>query len=394
MTQPTRRALIIGAGIGGLGAAVALRRVGWNVLVYESRPVVAEIGAGLLVGANALQALDRLGLASRIMQAARVLKALDILSADGTLLSRTSSRPANAQGFPDNITILRSDLLAILADAFGRDAIQTNKACTRVVETTNGVHAYFDDGTEARGDILIAADGIRSTIRQQLLPHGKLRYAGYTCWRGVIPADPDLRYAPEAATETWGTGARFGVVPLAGGKIYWYACLNARPDDPRHSTATANDLLTYFGDYHEPVPELLKRTGDTPLIWRDIYDLPPLRRFTFGRVALLGDAAHATTPNLGQGAAQALEDAVVLAAALRDNPDVVTALKRYERLRVPRTARVTMMSRRVGGMGQWAHPWLVSLRDRLLPCMPSRITQVQFDYLHAVRLPDLDRNLP
>lgn len=390
MTRRVKRAVIVGAGIGGLCTAIALRKVGWDVAVYESRPDVRQSGAGLLIGANAIQALHRLGVAPQVIASSRILKALDILSPDGKLLSRTTSRPVNDDGHPENITILRSDLLAILADTLGRDAIHTKKTCTHVDATTGGVRAHFADGTEATGDVLIAADGIHSAVRRQLLPGVRPRYAGYTCWRGVIADDAALRFDREVFTETWGAGARFGVAPLANNRIYWYACLNARENDQRHADATAHSLLQYFGHFHEPVPDILERGGLEPLIWRDIVYLPPLRRFAFGRVALLGDAAHATTPNLGQGAAQAMEDAVVLAAALRDHRDVVTALQHYEKVRVPRATRVTAMSNRVGNIAQWQHPWLVRMRNWSIARTPARMTHAQFDYLHGVKLPRLD----
>lgn len=391
VTRRAKSAVIVGAGIGGLAAAIALRRTGWDVAVYESEPSVRLGGAGLLVGANAIQALDRLGVAAHVRAVAHVLKAMDIVTPDGRLLSRTTSREAGDAGYPDNVTVLRRDLLSILADTLGHEAVHTNKTCTGVEAGSGGVRVQFADGTAAAGDLLIAADGVHSAIRGQLLPSVRPRYAGYTCWRGIADDDPALTFDRTVFTEAWGAGARFGVAPLANNKIYWYACLNAREKDPQHATATAKDLRQHFGQYHDPVPAILERTGLEPLIWRDIVYLPPLRRFAFGRVALLGDAAHATTPNLGQGAAQAMEDAVVLAAALREaKGDVAIGLQRYERSRARRAARVTRMSNRVGDMGQWQHPWAVGLRNWLLPRMPTASVQAQFDYLHGVELPLLD----
>lgn len=387
-TERTKRAVIIGAGIGGLATAIALRQVGWEATVYESRPDVREAGAGLLIGANAMQALFRLGVASAVAASAHPLKALDILAPDGKLLSRTDSKPAD-DGYPENVTILRTDLLAVLADAAGREAIRTNKQATHVEAAAAAARVHFADGTTETADLVIAADGIHSAIRQQLLPTVEPRFAGYTCWRGIVAADSSWPFDRTVSTETWGAGARFGVAPLTGDRIYWYACLNAKQNDEQHAAATAAQLLQYFGHFHEPIPTILQHAADEPIIWRDIAYVPPLRRFAFGRVALLGDAAHATTPNLGQGAAQALEDAVVLAAALRDHADVATALQQYEKARVPRAARVTAMSNRIGKMAQWHRPGLVALRNWLLPRAPASATQSQFDYLHGVKLPNL-----
>lgn len=386
--ERTKRAVIIGAGIGGLATAIALRQVGWDATVYESRPDVREAGAGLLIGANAMQGLFRLGVASAVAASAHALKALDILAPDGKLLSRTDSRPAD-DGYPENVTILRTDLLAVLADAAGREAIRTNKQAMHVEAAADAARVHFADGTTETADVVIAADGIHSAIRRQLLPTVEPRYAGYTCWRGVVAADQSWPFDRTIATETWGAGARFGIAPLAGDKIYWYACLNAQQNDQQHAVATAATLLQYFGHFHEPIPTILQHAADEPIIWRDIAYVPPLRRFAFGRVALLGDAAHATTPNLGQGAAQALEDAVVLAAALRDHADVATALQQYEKARVPRAARVTALSNRIGKVAQWHRPGLVAVRNWLLPRAPASVTRSQFDYLHGVNLPRL-----
>lgn len=394
MTGSKTRAVIIGAGIGGLATAIALRKVGWDAAVYESEADVREAGAGLLVGANAMQALRRLGVAPAVAASTHALTSLDILAEDGTRLSRTPSRtpsrPVSDDGIPDNVTILRTDLLAALADAAGRDIIHTRKRATGIEAAGDSVHVHFADGTTDAAAIVIAADGIHSAIRRQLLPHVHPRYAGYTCWRGVIAADASWQFDRTIATETWGAGARFGIAPLANDKIYWYACLNAREHDAKHAAATAETLLQYFGQFHEPIPTILQHSAGEPIVWRDIAYVPPLRRFAFGRVALLGDAAHATTPNLGQGAAQALEDAIVLAAALRDDADVPTALQQYERARVPRTARVTAMSNRIGKVAQWQRPALVAMRNWLLSRAPAQVTAAQFDYLHTANLPHLD----
>lgn len=162
------------------------------------------------------------------------------------------------------------------------------------------------------------------------------------------------KYGPDHVTIERGAGrkGRFGLVPLSNNRIYWFACLNAKAPGSPIRTYTARDLMKIFEGYHEPIPQILAQTSDHHMLQHDIYDLPPISRFAFGRVVLLGDAAHAMTPNMGQGAGQSVEDAVILASHLKQSPVIEEALLRYERERIGRTGQITRMSDRIGKVAQ------------------------------------------
>lgn len=382
------KAIIIGAGIGGLSTAIALRKIGMTVKVFESKQEVRFAGAGLGIGANAVRALQKLDVGDQVLRAGKLLDEVRILSPSGKILQRTATAPISRKYGPDNVTIERGKLLELLLCALGPEqTVYTGKTCKRFEQNDSRVKVWFEDGSTEEGDLLVGADGVHSNIRQALLPNAKPQYAGYTCWRAVVQAEPDLlHYDPNVFTETWGRRGRFGVVPLSNNRIYWFACVNAKtPNSPLRGDSI-RDLMWRFEGYHEPIPQLLTQTADYQLLQHDIYDLPPIRRFAFGRIVLLGDAAHAMTPNMGQGAGQSIEDAVILASHLKHYPDFKVALERYERERVGRTGKITRMSNRIGMVAQLQGRVSVALRDALFPSIPARILEKQLEHLYEVRL--------
>ncbi|MCI3925189.1 FAD-dependent monooxygenase [Paenibacillus sp. TRM 82003] len=387
------KAIVIGAGIGGLSVAVALRAVGVDVVVYEREPTVRHGGAGLGVGANALQAFGKLGLDDAVLRAGRTLEEVRFQSAEGAPLHRVAT-PASAGRTrrPEQIALERNELMKLLLQAT-EDAgvsVRTGMKLESVRTGTGGAAATFEDGTTAEGDVLVGADGLRSAVRRAFLPSVAPKYAGYTCWRAVVRVDPDaLRLDPTRFLETWGSRGRFGIVPLPDDRVYWFACVNGPAGDPALRRVTASDLAARFASYHEPIPALLRATPDEYVLHRDIYRLPPLPRFAFGRVALLGDAAHAMTPNLGQGAGQSVEDAVILADCVRRTVDVEEALLVYDRERRLRTRAIAWMSDAVGRVAQWERRLPVALRNTLFPYVPGQLTTAQTKLLYRVKLPEL-----
>ncbi|MNC40848.1 FAD-dependent urate hydroxylase [compost metagenome] len=225
-----------------------------------------------------------------------------------------------------------------------------------------------------RTDLVIAADGIHSLFRKKLLPHSSIRYAGYTCWRSVVPYD----YGDQnhRSSEIWGHEGRFGYIPLPSGQVYWFACVNSEANDPIRSAYTVDNLLKLFNNFPHPVKNLIQAASNDRLIHTDIYDIQPLQQFAFGRIVLLGDAAHATTPNMGQGAGQAMEDAVVLSQCMELEPNFNNAFQLYEHRRLQRTRKIIEKSRQVGSVSQWSHPVLINLRDHLLKLVPNSVMSI------------------
>jgi 2-polyprenyl-6-methoxyphenol hydroxylase-like FAD-dependent oxidoreductase len=361
-TTPARRALVIGGGIGGLAAAIALQRIGWQVAVYERAPELREVGAGLSLWANAVRALDKLGIAAPIRALRPPAPSGGIYTWRGDPLISQSISELERRVGEISVVVHRAELLAVLQQALNADTTHLDATCVGIRQDELGVVAQFADGTTARGDLLIGADGLRSVVRAQLFGAAAPRYAGYTSWRGIATSDT----AQLPFGEYWGRGARFGIAPLSGGRVYWFATHNVSPGQhgtPQEERALLDDI---FGSWCAPIPALLAATPDAAILRHDIADRDPLAHWSVGRVTLLGDAAHPMTPNLGQGACQALEDAVALGESLRAHDDIVLALGAYEQRRVARANAIVRQSRRIGQIGQWSNPLACRLREALL----------------------------
>ena len=357
--------IIIGAGIGGLAAGVALRRRGIRVGIFERAERLDEVGAGLSLWRNAIDALAELGLAAP-------LRAIGLPQVGGGLRSRRgnvlATVPADS-GDPLVTVVPRAELHALLLGANGPNRVRLSAACVAVEQDATGVTARFADGREVRGDVLIGADGLHSVVRAQLFGAAPPRYAGYTAWRGVAVVE-HRRLPAGAGGETWGRGARFGLAPMSHDRVYWYATRNA-PEGEVDDGHRKADLLRLFRGWHPPIEAVLEATDEEAILRNDIYDREPLARWTRGRVTLLGDAAHPMTPNLGQGACQAIEDGVVLARSLDETADVPAALAAYEERRLARTSRIVRQSWRFGRVAQWQNPVACFARDTLVRAIPA-----------------------
>ncbi|HEV3383398.1 MAG TPA: FAD-dependent monooxygenase [Gemmata sp.] len=364
------RAVIVGAGIGGLTAAIALKQTGWDVSVYERAWELREVGAGVTLWANAVKVLRKLGVGEAIENIAANIRQSEVRTWRGRLLLNTNFGPINEKVKAPSIGIHRADLQAKLADALGREHITLGSTCVAYTQDEKGATALFAEGGEARGQILIGADGIRSLVRNQLLGNEQPRYAGYTAWRGVGLIDhPNV---PVGLTfVAMGRGSQVGMLPIGGGRTYWFATANVPAGEVAASAGHKADLLKRFGDWYPAFPAAVEATPDAAILRNDIVDRPPVRKWTDGRVTLLGDAAHPTTPNLGQGACQAIESAYVLAKCLRELDDAPKALLAYEQARFDRTAYITNESWKVGKLFAYENPIKCWFRDRLMSLMGS-----------------------
>lgn len=341
-----RTAVVVGAGIGGVTAAVALEQCGWQVTVLERAPELGEIGAGISVWPAAVAVLEELGIKG-LEQVARAGESAGMRRWDGRWIVEAADL-----GVELPVMIHRAQLHALITDRLGPAAtVRTGTTVTGLTQDADGVTVQAGD-QEYHADLVVAADGLRSVIRGVLYPeYDGPRYSGYTAYRGI--AEVELS---DGGGETWGRGQRFGFAQLIDGRYYWYATANRPADSPAD-----DDVSERFAGWHEPIPTLLAATSG--VLQNDIYDLrTPLVPFVQGRVVLLGDAAHAMTPNMGRGACSAIEDAGALARVLRESRDLAA----YDAERRPATTKLVKRSRAIGVMGQLDNPVLCTARDGLL----------------------------
>ncbi len=343
---------ISGGGIGGLTAGIALQKAGFQCQIFEAAPAYKPLGAGITLSFNALQVFQKLGILDQIISHGHPLESFTLRTKQGKALANSHFDKVDAGDIGiKTLTIHRGDLQKCLLQNLDTDIIQNNKKGVAFREMDNHILLEFKDGTSTQTDFLVGADGIHSHIRRQLFPTIEKRYAGYTCWRGLCDGK-NINWDWRKAVESWGTGERFGIVPLKDKQIYWYFVKNAPQNDLYMSALDQKQLLDLLSDWHDPIPSIVEQTADIDIIWNDILDIPPMKKWGKGNISLLGDAAHATTPNMGQGACQAIEDALVLANAFKKYGPTETALRKYESKRLKRTAKVTKTSWRIG---QFAH---------------------------------------
>ncbi|WP_228495454.1 MULTISPECIES: FAD-dependent monooxygenase [Microbacteriaceae] len=360
------RVAVVGAGIGGLAVAVGLQHSGHDVAVFERRTRPNAVGSGLTLFENTFAALEVLGLANAVR---------DISSGQIASMRTGQRRPSGAWLMtvpPGAVASLRSvhrmDLHRALTDQLRAGSLRTG---IDAHASADGAPEVTIDNRKEFFDLVVVADGIRSDNRVRLGLDTGVLYAGYTTWRGVTTGPVDLQ---GEAGETWGRGKLFGIVPLPDHRIYWFGTLNT-PEATAFTDEYETAKKTYV-DWHSPVQECIAATPPAEVIRHDIYDLArPLPSFTRGRTVLLGDAAHAMTPNLGQGAGQAIEDAAILTRLLRgvSARDVLAALSRYNALRMKRTQTISRRSRATGRIAQASRPLTVALRDTALRLTPGTV---------------------
>jgi len=368
-------AVIIGGGIGGLAAAVALRQSGRDVVVCERASALDPAGAGLSLWPNAIKALDRLGLGETVRAFGVPEQGGGIRNSHGDLLLSLSTADLERRHGAPTVVVHRADLQQALLDALPRGTVRLGASCEALAQDATGVDVRFADGSCTRAALVVGADGLHSVVRAALFGAASPRYRGYTAWRGVTTFPHGLLLPGES----WGRGLEFGQAALTGERVYWFAAANAHAGAPDGPDGRKRDVLDHFGAWHDPIPAIVAATDEGAILRNDIYDRPPLKRWSAGRITLLGDAAHPMAPNLGQGACQALEDAVALGRCLRAGDDIAQALRRYEQERAPRANMIARQSRLIGRVAQWDNTLACRLRDATLRTLPHWLLQQSFD---------------
>ncbi|WP_440106079.1 FAD-dependent monooxygenase [Streptosporangium sp. H16] len=373
----TGRAIVVGGGIGGLAAAVALRRIGWQAVVLERAAELGEIGAGMSQAPNAMRALAELGVGEQARAAGvPTYSAGNLRLPDGRYLQRARLGDATPL-----LAFHRADLHRVLLEAVPAGWVRTGAEITGIQHDSSAVTVTWSGG-EAGADLLIGADGIGSTVRRLLWPDAPPpRFLGRTAWLGIAAASTEAGTGAFAGADglsgsvTMGPGGYFLIHPISRGRAYWAYVTTAEKVGVRYPEEKS-EAARRLASWHEPIPALIAATPDEAVIHIDICDLDPLPTYVRGRAVLLGDAAHAMSPDRGQGAGQSLEDAVVLAAALADESTagpagafmVEAALRRYDAERRPRTQATARGARADGRRttSAAAHRALVTM-IRLMP---------------------------
>lgn len=376
---PLRHPIVIaGAGIGGLTLAIALQRRGVPVRVLERAATLAPVGAGLALQPNATATIAALGLMDAIVAAGQLVTRAAILDDRGRPLGGEQDMRALSAPFgAPVVAIHRGRLHAVLQNAVAPGTIQLGVEVADYELRGETVVVHCSDGSTVDTNVLVGADGLRSKVRRRVTGDGEPLYSGYTSWRGVTDAGrgPQLT----RMSESWGRGERFGMVDIGHGEIYWFAVIDAQAGGTDRDAR--GELLARFGDWHAPVRAVLEATSPERILRTDIADRQPITRWHDGRVLLLGDAAHPMTPNLGQGACQAIEDAVVLADVLANSETVDEASRLYESRRVSRANAIVLAARRFGSIAQWSNPVAVRLRNLLMRVTPEFATRRQLQSL-------------
>jgi 2-polyprenyl-6-methoxyphenol hydroxylase-like FAD-dependent oxidoreductase len=370
-----RTAIIIGAGIGGLTAAVALDQAGFRVRVFERARELREAGAGLGIMTNAVSALRALGLERALLRAGRIIEQFQIRDRRGRLIASMPVKElADELGAP-SVSISRAALQRLLLEAAGRCELQLATECVHVTSDAHAARAHFADGRSAEADVVIGADGMRSRVRYALAGPEPEPYAGYVCWLAT-PQFCHPRLTRGHVGHYWGRGKRFGLVDLGGGEVYWWATQNLPESSLGGTPSLRARVEACVRGWPGEVVQAVAATPDAALLEIPARDRPFLKRWGGGRVTLLGDAAHPMLTSLGQGACMAIEDAVVLGRCLSD-ANAVAGLRRYEALRRARTRRMVVGSRTLSAIEQAEHPWLAGLRDLYFSALPRRVARDQ-----------------
>lgn len=356
---------IIGAGIGGLTLGNILKQHHLDFTIYESALEIKPVGSGIMMAINAMQIFETLGLKEKIEKAGNKIHGISITDENLKLLSKTNVLELEKKYNSCNVAIHRADLQRILAENMGFEHLELNHSLKTIQKNENYLLS-FENGTEIESQTVFGADGIHSKIRNQMLGAGSIRNTGQMCWRGLVEFDLPEQFHQEAI-EAWGKGKRFGFVKMTDRKIYWYAVINKKIHNPY------NSLSENFHGFHPLIMDIIESTLQENIILNDIIDLSPIPTWYSESLCLIGDAAHATTPNLGQGACQAIEDAYIIGKLLEKNKDFNLIFEQFQKIRRKKVDHVVNTSLKIGQISQWEKG--THLRNFLMRSVPEKMNQ-------------------
>jgi FAD-dependent urate hydroxylase len=342
------KAIVIGGGIGGLSAAIALKQCGIETDVYEAVKHIKPVGAAISIWPNGVKCLNWLGMKEPLRKLGGPMEYMSYRDfRHNQTMTRFSLAPLVQSVGERPWPVARAGLQEMLLDTYGREAVQFGKRVVSVESFADGVRATFEDGHTAEADLLVAADGTHSAIRSWVIGYQtERRYAGYVNWNGLVTIDEDL--APANQWTTWvGEGKRVSLMPVAGNRFYFFFDVPLAKGLNEDRTTARSDLQRYFRGWADPVQKLITQIDPQTTNRIEIHDIEPLETLVRGRVALLGDAGHSTTPDIGQGGCAAMEDAVVLAMTLQTHSlGIEDALLRYQEKRAWRVKDLVLKARK------------------------------------------------
>lgn len=366
---------IVGAGIGGLSCALALQRLGFDAHVYEQAPRLGEVGAGIGLWPGAIKSLEQMGINEDFWALRKApFREAETATPDGRSLVRfdVTAITADAPGF----VVRRADLHAALAASVAPGTVTLDAGVRGVTQRTDVAVLALADGSEVEAPLVIGADGIYSTVRRSIAGRHPPRYSGETCYRGLAEfavADTGM------LREVQGPGLRCAVHPIDDDHVYWWAARRAPSGLVESATQRKEILQGLYEGWRYGFPQALAATDPDHILKNDLSDRPPLRAWSAGRVALLGDAAHPTTPNLGLGGCMAIEDSLVLARAFAEHHgDHAAAFAQYQKERSTRTRRVVRTSAWFGRLGSLSHPTAIRVRESVMKATPTAISKRTF----------------
>lgn len=367
---------IIGAGIGGLTTAIALEQKGFKTRVFERAEKIKPVGAGIILANNAMQIYEKLGLKKIIEKNGNSISSMNITKANLSVISKIDLSYFEKIYNVKNIAIHRGTLQQILIDKLKSTEIHLSHQLNNVNVNGHRCSLTFGNGKLHQSSILLGADGLNSMVRQNLFPNTKIRNANQICWRGITNFDLPFEYKSEL-NEAWGKTTRFGFVQIARNKVYWYALKSFKNNKNEFSLTSIEE---YFGNYNTVIKNIITSTKKEQINIAEISDLKPINTWYKENVCLIGDAAHATTPNIGQGACQAIEDAYILSECL-NKYKTNKAFEKFQKLRISKAHQVVKTSWFVGKIAHLSNPLLIKIRNQIIRMIPSSINRKQSEQI-------------
>ena len=379
-----KKGIIIGAGIGGLTTAIALAQKGIQVQIYERASEIKEVGAGVWIAPNGMQIFDKLGMAQEVAAAGTKLKRISVVDLNYKPISVIDGAEIEAKYQFGTIAIHRANLQQMLASKVHPEQLHLNKEFKNYEQNGAAVTVHFEDGSTAEADFLICADGLKSKARNQILGPQNLRDSGQTCWRFATAFDLP-KEEQDNMYEVWANskGLRVGYSKIDDKRVYVYITNSKKHAVTHIDKNIKNYLFEICKPFSKTVMDLIEAVDEKEIIQTDLFDFKPIQKWTDGRVALIGDAAHATTPNLGQGACQAIEDAWVLAEEVSANDNIELSLVNFQKRRIEKATFITNTSWLFSQMTNTSG-LMKTIVKMVLRATPAAVNKKQLDRIYSV----------